>query len=135
MADLRQWTPGDSAHIRLRVERVHGTIFQFVSKETGRPYTLTDMNGNRVFADYGTLVTTFQVDTKGDDVLWNKEFIEGSYSLVRETGSHPFYHFDGDFCDIVRDLLGDGTGAASGTGARYRADLAPLHMLIAGRPW
>jgi hypothetical protein len=116
----------------VRITRVKGTVFQFVAKETGRPYTLTDMHGNRLFADYGTLVTTFQVDTKGDDDLRNDVFIDGSFSVVRETGNHDAFHFDGDFCDIVRKLLGGGSDA-SGTAPRSRAELAPLRHL--GRPW
>lgn len=118
----------------IRITHVRGTIFQFVSREKGRPYTLTDMYGNRLFADHGTLVTTFQVDTKGDDELWNDEFIEGSFEVVRETGNHDAFFFDGDFCDIVRDLLGDGS-TRSQTAPRSRTDLAPLRQILPGRPW
>jgi hypothetical protein len=116
----------------MRITHVKGTIFKFVSKETGRPYTLTDMHGNRVFADFGTLVTTFRVDTKGDDALWNDQFIEGSFKLVRETGKHPAFHFQGDFCDIIRDLLGDGPGVQAGP--QSRNDLAPLRRTLPRRP-
>jgi len=118
----------------IRITRVEGTIFQFVSREKGRPYTLTDMDGNRVFADHGTLVTTFQVDTKGDDELWNDEFIEGSLEVVRERGNHDAFFFDGDFCEIVRNLLGDEQGRSE-AGPRSRAELAPSWPSIPGRPW
>jgi hypothetical protein len=77
-----------------------------VAQETGRPYSLTDMNGNRVFFDRGRLLTTFQVDTKGDDDLSNDEFIEGSWQLLADNGGRPGFHFDGEWCDIVQDLLG-----------------------------
>jgi hypothetical protein len=43
------------------------------------------------------LVTTFQVDTKGDTDLENDEFIEGSWSLLKDAGSHPGFYLD--FCE------------------------------------
>ena len=77
-----------------------------MSQETGRPYTLTDMNGNKVFFDRGRLLTTFQVDTKGDDDLSNDEFIEGSFQLLADNGAHPMWHFDGEWCDVITPLIG-----------------------------
>jgi hypothetical protein len=97
---------GQGLYRDLHITNVEGTVYTFVSQETGRPYTLTDMDGNRIFFDRGRLLTTFQVDTKGDDQLWNDEFIEGSWQLLDENGSHPMFFFDGDFCDIVRELIG-----------------------------
>ena len=75
-------------------------------QETGRPYSLTTMEGEKVFVDRGRLLTTFQVDTKGDDDLSNDEFIDGSWALLDENGSHPGFFFEGDFCEIIQDLLG-----------------------------
>ena len=97
---------GQGQYRDLHITKVEGTVYTFVSQETGRPYSLTDMNGNKVFFDRGRLLTTFQVDTKGDDDLSNDEFIEGSWELLAETGSHPGFFFDGDFCDVVTDLIG-----------------------------
>jgi len=89
----------------LRIENVSGTIYQFTSQETGRPFTITDMDGNRVFFDRGRLLTTFQVDTKGDDNLDNDEFIEGSWELLADNGSHPGFYID--WCqDVIQPLLG-----------------------------
>ena len=90
----------------LKITNVEGTIYTFVAQETGRPYALTDMNGNRVYFDRGRLLTTFQVDTKGDDDLSNDEFIEDSWQLLADNGAHPFFHFDGEWCDLVNELLG-----------------------------
>jgi hypothetical protein len=97
---------GQGMYRDLHITNVEGTIYTFVSQETGRPYTITDMNGNKVYFDRGRLLTTFQVDTKGDDDLSNDEFIEGSFEILADNGSHPFWHFDGEWCDIVQDLLG-----------------------------
>jgi len=99
---------GQGLYKDLTITKVEGTVYTFVSQETGRPYTLTDMNGNRVFFDHGRLLTTFQVDTKGDADLSNDEFIEGSFALLAENGDHPNWFWDGDWCtDIVIPLLGD----------------------------
>jgi hypothetical protein len=97
---------GQGMYRDLKITNVEGTIYTFVAQETGRPYSLTDMNGNKVFYDRGRLLTTFQVDTKGDDDLSNDEFIEGSWALLAENGDHSRFFFDGDFCEIVNDLLG-----------------------------
>lgn len=90
----------------LRITQAEGTIYTFQAQTTGRPYTLTDMDGNKVYFDRGRLLTTFQVDTKGDQDLSNDEFIEGSWSLLAENGAHPFFYFDSDWCELVQDLIG-----------------------------
>lgn len=97
---------GQGMYRDLRITNVEGTIYTFVAQETGRPYSLTAMDGTKVFFDRGRLLTTFQVDTKGDDDLSNDEFIEGNWELLAENGDHPAFFFDGDFCEIVNDLLG-----------------------------
>ena len=99
---------GQGQYRDLRITNVEGTVYQFEAQETGRPYTLTDMDGNKVFFDRGRLLTTFQVDTKGDDDLSNDEFIEGSWALLAENGSHPgfFFDFDSGWCDLVNELIG-----------------------------
>ena len=81
----------------LHVTMVEGTIYQFVAMESGRPFTVLDSDGNVLIRDRGVLVTTFQVDTKGDSDLENDEFIEGSWSLLKDAGSHPGFYID--FCD------------------------------------
>jgi hypothetical protein len=97
---------GNGIYKDVHITNVEGTIYTFVTQETGHPYVLTDMNGNRVFFDRGRLLTTFQVDTQGDNDLSNDVFIDGSFQLLAANGSHPGFFFAGDFCDIVRDLLG-----------------------------
>jgi hypothetical protein len=97
---------GNGLYRDLHITNVEGTVYTFVAQETGRPYSLTAMDGTKVFVDRGRLLTTFQVDTKGDDDLGNDEFIDGSWALLDENGSHPGFFFDGDFCEIVTDLIG-----------------------------
>lgn len=98
---------GQGLYKDLRITNVEGTIYTFFAVETGRPYTLTDMDGNRVYFDRGRLATTFMVDTKGDADLSNDEFIDGSWALVADNGSHPGFNI-ADWCaDVVQPLLGD----------------------------
>jgi hypothetical protein len=97
---------GNGLYRDLHITNVEGTVYTFVAQETGRPYSLTAMDGTKVFVDRGRLLTTFQVDTKGDDDLGNDEFIEGSWALLDENGSHPGFFFDGDFCEIINELIG-----------------------------
>lgn len=80
----------------LRISHVEGTIYQFVAMEAGRPFVVSDGDGNVLIRDRGVLVTTFQVDTLGDTDLENDIFIEGSWSLLKDAGSHPGFYID--FC-------------------------------------
>jgi hypothetical protein len=64
--------------------------------EAGQPFVARDSDGNVLLRDRGVLFTTFQVDTKGDSDLENDEFIEGSWSLLKDAGSHPGFYID--FC-------------------------------------
>jgi hypothetical protein len=91
----------------LHITNVQGTVYTFVSEQTGRAYTLTDMNGHRVYFDRGHLVTTSQVDTHGDDDLSNDEFIDGSFEILADNGDHSSLSID-DWCaQVVQPLLGD----------------------------
>ena len=87
----------------LHVTRIEGTIYEFVAMEVGRPFTLRDMNGNLIVKDRGRLLVSFSVDTLGDSDLENDIFVDGSFTLLRDSGSHPGFYID--FCDIVVPLL------------------------------
>jgi hypothetical protein len=80
----------------LHITQVEGTVYQFVAMESGQPFTIRDADGNVLIRDRGVLMTTFQVDTKGDSDLDNDEFIDGSWSLLKDAGSHPGFYID--FC-------------------------------------
>jgi hypothetical protein len=80
----------------LHITLVEGTIYQFVAMEAGRPFTVLDADGNVLIRDRGVLFTTFQVDTMGDTDLDNDVFIDGSWSLLKDAGSHPGFYID--FC-------------------------------------
>ena len=96
---------GNGLYRDLHITNVEGTIYTFVAQETGRPYSLTAMDGTKVLVDRGRLLTTFQVDTKGDDDLSNDVEVEGSWALLAENGSHPGFFLE-DYCAVVQDLIG-----------------------------
>ena len=99
---------GNGLYKDLHITKVEGTVYTFVATEVGRSYTLTDMNGKKLFFDRGRVLITFQVDTLGDDDPYNDLFIEGSWQLLAADGSHLAYIWDGDWCaDIVVPLLGN----------------------------
>ena len=80
----------------LKITLVEGTVYQFVAMESGQPFVVRDGDGNVLIRDRGLLKTTFQVDTLGDTDLENDVFIEGSFSLLADNGSHPGFYLD--FC-------------------------------------
>jgi len=88
----------------LRISLVGGSVYEFISIETGQPFVVSDMDGNVIVRDRGLLAARFLVDTLGDDDLSNDIFQVESWSLVRDAGRHPgFYE---DFCVILSDTIG-----------------------------
>ena len=87
----------------LRITLVSGTIYQFVTEESGQPYVVRDSDGNVLIHDRGLLRATFQVDTLGDTDLDNDIFIEGSWELLADHGRHPGFTFD--FCAFMSDYF------------------------------
>ena len=87
----------------LKITLVEGTTYQFVAMEAGQPFVVRDGEGKVLIRDRGVLKTTFQVDTKGDSDLDNDEFIEGSFELLADHGSHPGFYLD--FCPVLSDYF------------------------------
>ena len=88
----------------LQINLVEGTVYEFVAIETGRPFTVVDSDGTVVVRDRGQLTTRFLVDTQGDDDLSNDVFIDGSWELLKDAGSHPGFYLD--ICPVITDLIG-----------------------------
>jgi len=89
----------------LRITRVEGTVFRFVSIENGRPFVVRDGDGNILYHDRGSLRTAFVVDTQGDQDLDNDVFLDGSFELIKDAGRHPGFYVD--FCEIMADYFLD----------------------------
>ncbi len=87
----------------LQITHVEGTVYQFVSMEAGQPFVVRDEDGNVLIHDHGLLRTTYQVDTQGDTDLENDVFIEGSFELLADHGSHPGFYVD--FCDVLEEYF------------------------------
>ena len=87
----------------LHITWVEGTVYQFVSMEAGQPFVVRDEAGQVLIRDRGLLKTTFQVDTHGDTDLENDEFIEDTFSILADNGSHPGFYLD--FCENLEDYF------------------------------
>ena len=90
----------------LRITLVEGTVYEFVAIEAGRPFVVTDEDGNFLFHDRGLLKVTFQVDTLGDSDLENDIFIEGSWALLVDAGAHPAFYEETLCDDLTAYFLG-----------------------------
>jgi hypothetical protein len=91
-------------YMDLHATLVSGTTYRFVAQEVGQPFVARDDSGAVLFHDRGLLRTTFVVDTKGDNDLANDEFIDGSWELLADHGSHPAFYVD--FCEVIADYFG-----------------------------
>jgi hypothetical protein len=97
---------GNGLYKDLRITHVRGTIYRFVSIETGQPFSIRALDGTVVLRDRGMLKTTFLVDTKGDANLDNDRFINGSFRVLKDAGRHPgFYLSEEDFCAAVDEAM------------------------------
>ncbi|MFC6287150.1 hypothetical protein ACFP3Q_16825 [Nocardioides sp. GCM10027113] len=89
----------------LRVERQRGSVFRVVAQEAGQPFRITAEDGTVLYRDRGLLRYVFLIDTHGDDDPGNDEFIEGSFELLADRGSHPIWYLD--LCDVMADYFLD----------------------------
>ena len=82
---------------------VSGSIFQFTTVESGRPYNLSDASGRVLVRDRGAIRDTYLFDTRGDHTPGG-EFLD----LIEErvSGPHPgFFMSEEEFCALVTPLL------------------------------
>jgi hypothetical protein len=95
---------GNGMYRDLRIVNIEDTLYRFEAIEVGRPFVISDSDGNVVITDHGRLHVGFTVDTQGDSDLDNDVFIEGTWELLADNGSHPGFYID--FCDIANALIG-----------------------------
>lgn len=88
----------------LHATLISGTTYRFVAQESGQPFVARDDTGAVLFHDRGVLRTSFVVDTKGDNDLGNDVFVDGSFELLADHGSHPAFYVD--FCEVIADYFG-----------------------------
>jgi hypothetical protein len=87
---------GDGLFQETRAVPLGGNLFQFSSHNSGRPFIVTDENGDVVVRDRGTISATIIFDTTGDN-LPGGNFIEDV--SFRVSGPHDGLGFD--TCDIL----------------------------------
>lgn len=88
----------------LHATLVSGTTYRFVVQESGQPFVVRDEAGAVLYRDRGLLRFAFLVDTLGDNDLENDVFIDDSFELLADRGSHPGFYLD--FCPVLADYFG-----------------------------
>ena len=94
---------GDAIILDVSATHVEGSIFQFTTVESGRPYNLSDASGNVLVRDRGSIRSTYLFDTEGDHTPGGV-FLE----LIEErvSGPHPgFFMSEEAYCALVTPLL------------------------------
>lgn len=81
------------------IELVEGTIYQIETMEAGQPFVVRAADGTVLLRDRGLLRATYQVDTADPD---NWLFIEGSFELLADHGSHPGFY---DACPVFEEYF------------------------------
>ena len=59
---------GNAVFRDVKATHVEGSIFQFTTVESGRPFNLADASGRVLLRDRGAIRETYLFDTRGDDV-------------------------------------------------------------------
>jgi hypothetical protein len=96
-----QW--GDGIIRDVSATHVEGSIFQFTTVESGRPFNISDASGNVLVRDRGAIRQTYLFDTEGDHTPGGifLDLLE-----ERVSGPHPgFFMSEEEFCAVVTPLL------------------------------
>ena len=87
----------------VKATHVSGSIFQFTTIESGRPFNLVDASGRTLLRDRGSIRTTYLFDTEGDETPGG---IFLDVITERVSGPHPaFFLTEDEFCGAVAPLL------------------------------
>jgi hypothetical protein len=103
-ADGRFFTQWGNGIVRdVSATHISGSIFQFTTVESGRPYNISDADGNVLVRDRGAIRQTYLFDTEGDHTPGGI-FLE--LLAERVSGPHPgFFMSEEEFCAVVTPLL------------------------------
>jgi hypothetical protein len=103
-ANGRSFTQWGNAIIRdVSATHISGSIFQFTTVESGRPFNISDASGRVLVRDRGAIRQTYLFDTEGDHTPGGifLELLE-----ERVSGPHPgFFMSEDQFCAVVTPLL------------------------------
>jgi hypothetical protein len=82
---------------------ISGSIFEFTTVESGRPFNLVDASGRVLVRDRGSIRQTYTFDTEGDHTPGG-QFLD--LLIERVSGPHPgFFMSEAEFCAVVTPLL------------------------------
>jgi hypothetical protein len=103
-ANGRFFTNWGNAIIRdVSATHISGSIFEFTTVESGRPFNISDSSGRDVVRDRGAIRQTYTLDTEGDHV---PSGISLDLISERVSGPHPgFFMSEDEFCAVVTSLL------------------------------
>jgi hypothetical protein len=103
-ANGHYFTQWGNAIIRdVKATHIEGSIFQFTTVESGRPYNLSDSSGRVLVRDRGSIRQTYLFDTEGDHTPGG---IFLDLLSERVSGPHPgFFMSEDEFCALVTPLL------------------------------
>jgi hypothetical protein len=94
---------GDGIFRDVSATHITGSIFQFTTVESGRPFNISDSSGTVLLRDRGSIRDTYTFDTQGDHTPGG---IFLDLIAERVSGPHPgFFMTDEDFCELVTPLL------------------------------
>jgi hypothetical protein len=105
-ANGRSLTIWGNAVIRdVKATHVEGSIFQFTTVESGRPFNLVDASGRVVMRDRGAIRETYTFDTDPVNSPGPGGIFLETLSL-RVSGPHPGFDLsDDEFCAVITPLL------------------------------
>jgi hypothetical protein len=88
----------------LHATLVSGTVYEFETIESGRPFIIRDSAGRVVVKDRGSIRSTVTFDTLGDGQPGG---IELDVVFDRVSGPHPGFDMtEEEFCGVVEGLIG-----------------------------
>ena len=96
---------GNGVFRDVKATHISGTIFEFTTVESGRPYNLSDASGRVLVRDRGSIRQVYRFDTDpvghpGPGGIFLEDISE------RVSGPHPgFFMSEEEFCAVVTPLL------------------------------
>jgi hypothetical protein len=92
---------GDGLFHDVKATPKEGTVYEFVSIQSGQPFVIEDSTGRVVVRDRGVIRFTYLFDTLGDGTPGGTFVADVDIAV---NGPHPGFADDFPFCEIAADL-------------------------------